>query len=468
MHRDPEFSRRTVLGGLATAAATAGLIQPAMAKELVVGFIYVGPKDDYGYNQAHAEAAAMLKKIPGVKIVEEEKVPETDDVSKTMESMIKLDGATLLFPTSFGYFDPYMLKMAVKYKDIQFRHCGGLWTNKDPMNTGSYFGYIGMGQYLNGIAAAYATKSKKLGFIAAKPIPQVLINVNSFALGARSVDPSITTTVIFTGEWSMPVKEAEAANSLIDQGSDVLTCHVDSPKVIMETAERRGIFVCGYHVDQAKLAPKGYLTGAEWNWITVYKQFLADEQGGKPLPNFVRGGLKEGFIKMSPYGPGLNAAGRKNVDAVKAEIMKGGYAVFKGPLKDNKGNEVIPAGKAFPETAVELESLNYLKRNQYERGHRRRRQPGCKAGRRRSNLQVAAIAGGAARAFGRSAGRGDLVLDFPVGAWSVANGLSRPGLARRVRQLVFVAKHAATRRALAADRIVRRSAGPTRTRGHRW
>ena len=181
-----------------------------------------GAKDDYGYNQAHAEAAAMLKKMPGVKIVEEEKVPETDDVSKTMESMIQLDGATLLFPTSFGYFDPYMLKMAAKYKNIQFRHCGGLWQkDKHPMNTGSYFGYIGMCQYLNGIAAAHATKTKKIGFIAAKPIPQVLINVNSFALGARSVDPSITTTVIFTGEWSMPVKEAEATNSLADQGIDV-------------------------------------------------------------------------------------------------------------------------------------------------------------------------------------------------------------------------------------------------------
>ena len=276
------------------------------AKQLVVGFIYVGPKDDYGYNQAHAEAAAMLKKIPGVKIVEEERVPETDDVSKTMESMIKLDGATLLFPTSFGYFDPYMLKMAAKYKDIQFRHCGGLWKkDKHPMNTGSYFGYIGMCQYLNGIAAAHATKTKKIGFIAAKPIPQVLINVNSFALGARSVDPSITTSVIFTGEWSMPVKEAEATNSLIGQGIDVVTCHVDGPKVIMETAERRGIYACGYHADQSKLAPKGYLTGAEWNWITVYKQFVGDAQGGKPIPNFIRGGLAEGFVKMSPYGPGL-------------------------------------------------------------------------------------------------------------------------------------------------------------------
>jgi simple sugar transport system substrate-binding protein len=364
MHDTPPLSRRSVLTGLGAAglaSATALATTPAFAKDLVVGFIYVGAKDDYGYNQAHAEAAAMLKKLPGVKIVEEEKVPETDDVSKTMESMIRMDGASLLFPTSFGYFDPYMLKMAAKYKSIQFRHCGGLWQkDKHPMNTGSYFGYIGMCQYLNGIAAAHATKSKKLGFIAAKPIPQVLINVNSFALGARSVDPSITTTVIFTGDWSMPVKEAEAANSLADQGIDVITCHVDGPKVIMETAERRGIFACGYHADQSKLAPKGYLTGAEWNWITVYKQFIADMQGGKPLPNFVRGGLKEGFVKMSAYGPGLNAAGRKNVDAVKAEILKGGFSVFKGPMKDNKGNVVIPAGKAYPETAVELESQNYL------------------------------------------------------------------------------------------------------------
>ena len=358
------LSRRRLLRGTAGAAGLAAIgltsEQARAAKDLTVGFIYVGPKDDYGYNQAHAEAAAMVKKMPGIKVVEEEKVPETDDVSKTMESMIKLDGATLLFPTSFGYFDPYVLKMATKYKDIQFRHCGGLWTNKDPMNAGSYFGYIGMCQYLNGIAAAHATKTKKLGFIAAKPIPQVLINVNSFALGARSVDPTITTSVIFTGEWSMPVKEAEATNSLIGQGIDVVTCHVDGPKVIIETAERRGIYTCGYHADQSKLAPKGYLTGAEWNWITVYKQFIADAQGGKPIPNFTRGGLAEGFVKMSPFGPALSEAGRKNVTAVKAEIMKGGYSVFKGPLKDNKGNVVVPAGKAYPETAIELESCNYL------------------------------------------------------------------------------------------------------------
>jgi simple sugar transport system substrate-binding protein len=365
MTERPGVSRRTLLqsAGLGAAAATLGapmISRRARAAELVIGFIYVGPKDDYGYNQAHAEAAAVLKKMPGIKIVEEEKVPETDDVSKTMESMIELDGASLLFPTSFGYFDPYMLKMAAKYPKVQFRHCGGLWTNKDPMNTGSYFGYIGMAQYLNGIVAGYTSKTKKLGFVAAKPIPQVLINVNSFALGARSVDPSITTQVIFTGDWSMPVKEAEATNSLADQGVDVVTCHVDGPKVLIETAERRGIYTCGYHANQSALAPKGYLTGAEWNWITVYKQFVGDMQKGKPLGNFVRGGLAEGFVKTSPYGPAVSAAAKAHTDKVKAEIMKGGYSVFKGPLKDNKGNTVVPAGKAYVETAIELESTNYL------------------------------------------------------------------------------------------------------------
>ncbi|WP_105400727.1 BMP family ABC transporter substrate-binding protein [Neorhizobium sp. T7_12] len=348
--------------GLA-AGAVPGLIGSRVMAQtaLTVGFIYVGPKDDYGYNQAHAEGAAVIKKMPGITLVEEENVPETVDVQKTMESMINLDGATLLFPTSFGYFDPHMLAMAAKYPKVQFRHCGGLWTEgKNPMNTGSYFGYIGQGQYLNGIAAAYATKSKKIGFVAAKPIPQVVQNINSFLLGARSVDPTITCQVIFTGEWSLAVKEAEATNALVDQGADVITCHVDSPKVVVETAARRGAFVCGYHADQSALAKDKYLTGAEWAWGNVYTNFIKAAQSGGKLGNFVRGGLKDGFVKMSPLGPAVSAEGRKNFEATLAEIMTGKFSVFKGPIKDNKGNVVVTAGKSFAEDAIELESMGYL------------------------------------------------------------------------------------------------------------
>lgn len=363
---DKPISRRSILKATAAGAAlgTASTLWPlrsAMAADMTVGFIYVGPKDDYGYNQAHAEAAAILKKTPGIKIVEEENVPETVAVQKTMQSMIELDGASLMFPTSFGYFDPHMVAMCAKYPKIQFRHCGGLWDKaKHPANAGSYFGYIGQAQYLSGIVAGHATKSKKIGFVAAKPIPQVLINVNSFLLGARSVDPSITCQVIFTGEWSLAVKEAEATNALIDQGVDVITCHVDGPKVVVQTAAGRGAFVTGYHANQAPLAPQKYLTGAEWNWIEIYKSFIAKAQAGAAPDNFVRGGLPDGFVKMSPYGPGVSEAARKNADAVKAEIMKGGYSVFKGSLKDNKGKEVIASGKSYVETAIELESMDYL------------------------------------------------------------------------------------------------------------
>jgi simple sugar transport system substrate-binding protein len=356
-------SRRNALKTLGGAGALAALGHPlasfAQAKPIVVGVIYVGPKDDFGWNQAQAEAAAQIKKLSGVKVVEEEKVPETADVQKSMLAMIKQDKATMLFPTSFGYFDPHILKVAGDNPGIRFAHCGGLWTEgKHPKNVASYFGYIDECQYLNGIAAGHVSKSKKIGFVAAKPIPQVLRNINAFILGAKSVDPSITCRVIFTGDWSMPVKEAEATNSLIDQGVDVVTCHVDGPKVVIETAEKRGAFTCGYHASQAKLAPKGYLTGAEWNWLTPYTKFVKAAQEGKPLENFMRGGLKDGFVKMSAYGKAAPEKARKNVDSVKAQMMKGDFVIFKAGMKDNKGNVVV--AKDSVQTELELEKMNYL------------------------------------------------------------------------------------------------------------
>ena len=158
--------------------------------------------------------------------------------------------------------------------------------------------------------------------------------------------------MIFTGDWSLPVKEAEAANSLIDQGVDVLTMHVDSPKVIVETAERRGIFVCGYHANQAALAPKGYLTGAEWNWGKVYTDYVKRCRPASSHEHLLRGGLKEGFVKTSPYGKAVSADAKKKADAVKAKMMDGTFVIFKGPLKDNTGKVVIAAGTEQKQTDV--------------------------------------------------------------------------------------------------------------------
>ncbi len=365
---DHSMNRRASLKSLAALGAAGtlgGLSSLAWAqKPLTVGVIYVGPRDDFGYNQAHAQAAAELKKMPGVKVVEEENVPETAAVQKSMTGMISQDGATLLFPTSFGYFDPHILALAPKNNAVRFSHCGGLWTEgKHPKNVSSFFGYIDECQYLNGVVAGHMTKSNKIGFVAAKPIPQVLRNINAFLLGARSVKPGITCSVIFTGDWSMPVKEAEATNSLADQGVDVFTMHVDGPKVVVETAAKRGKMVCGHHASQAKLAPNAYLTGAEWNWLTAYKTIIDAARDGKPHPNFLRGGLKEGYVKTSAYGSMVTDAAKKNADDIKSRMIAGSFDIFKGGtggLKDNKGNVVIAGGKTLKQTDLELEKMNYL------------------------------------------------------------------------------------------------------------
>ncbi len=236
------LSRRTLIKttalGLAGATLNIGTIGRALAaKDLTVGVVYVGARDDFGWNQAHAVAIQALKQVPGVKVVEEENVPETDAVSKSMESMINLDGAGLILATSFGYYTPFVVDLAKKYPDVEFRHAAPLWNkDKDPKNAGSYFGYLNQAHYVDGVAAGLCTKSNKIGFVAAKPIASVLSNINSVLLGARSTNPKAVVQVIFTGDWSMPVREAEAANALVDAGCDVITCHVDGPKVVIETA----------------------------------------------------------------------------------------------------------------------------------------------------------------------------------------------------------------------------------------
>ena len=340
------------------AASTTGATSKESSAPLTVGFIYVGSRSDFGYNQAHAKGASQLQ---GVTLREEENVPETVAVQKTMESMINLDGAKVLFPTSFGYFDPHILALANKYPEVSFLHCGGLYTEgKHPKNVGSYFGYIDEAEYVAGIVAGATSKTKKLGFIAAKPIPQVLRNINAYTLGARSVDPAVTVRVIFTGDWSLPVKEAEAANSLVDQGIDVLTAHVDSPKVVIESAERRGVYSTGYHASQAELAPKGYLTGAEWNWEKVYSAYIEKIKKGEPWEHLVRGGLKEGFVKLSPYGEAVSEETKKKADAAKAGLEAGTLVIFKGPLSSNDGKSILAAGASRGQTDIELEKMSYL------------------------------------------------------------------------------------------------------------
>jgi len=376
----PSFNRRQVIRGLIATGAfgvtsrlwtgctsTPNSVKSTpIEKTLTMGFIYVGPKDDYGYNQSHAQGKADASRLSGVKTVEEASVPETTAVEETMRNMIQQDGVQVLFPTSYGYYDPHILKLAKEFPDVQFFHPGALYKDGiHPKNVGSYLGYLTEPAYLAGIVAAHTSKTGKLGFVVPKPISIVLREVNAFALGARSVKPDLKVQAIFTGDWSLPVREAEATNSLIDQGADVIISRVDNLKVVMTTAEKRGVYSCGYHINQSSLAPKGFLTGVEWNWSKIYSNYAEMIRSGKTLtnggiPHMIRGGLKEEFCKLSPYGAAVSAEAQKASEAAKAKLLDGSLVIFKGELKDNKGNIVIPAGQQYTLQDPKLETIDWL------------------------------------------------------------------------------------------------------------
>ena len=325
----PSVTRRSLLkagsvaAGMFGTASGFGLRSATAAQSATVGWILVGPKNDFGFNQSHAEAIAKLRSTPGLKMLEEENVPETSAAEQTMESMINLDGASLLFLTSFGYYDPYMLRIAAKYPKVQFRHQGLLWDpTKAPDNAGSYFGYISEAIYASGVAAG--------------------------------------VQLIITGGWSLPTKEAEATNSLADAGVDVVGCHIDDLKVVLQTADQRGIHSCGLNTDQSSLAPKGYLTGALYAWDKPYGILVDDLLAARPLPHVVQGGFAEGFVKMGPFGASASPEVRAAVVKAAAGLTNGTLAVFTGPMKDNKGNVLLTAGQSLPVTDPGLAKMNYL------------------------------------------------------------------------------------------------------------
>jgi basic membrane protein A and related proteins len=343
------LSRRQMLLGAGNVVAMSALLTSApwrawaqAGSEITVGFIYAATRNDYGWNQAHAVAAQRISELPGVSLIEQERVPETAEVTRVMESMIQLDGAKVIFPTSFGFW-PFIQELAPKYPDVLFVHAGGLWKEGDHLNTIGYRGYMEEPHYLCGITAGRMTKTGKLGFIGSLPLYFIFNNCNGFTLGARSVNADATCNVVITGEWDNPVREADAVNALVDQGVDVIVANVDSPKVAVETAERRGIYSCGYHTDLSDLAPEGFLTGAEWNWAKG-GDFVQAWQTGGDYPNLYRGGFRQGMVELSPFGKAVPEEVRAEVLAAKQQFTDDTLKLYKGPLKDNQGNEVIAEG----------------------------------------------------------------------------------------------------------------------------
>jgi len=323
-----------------------------------VGFIFVGARDDYGYNQAaYIGSQAVEEAFPDMKVLRVENVPETAEAERVMEQMIK-DGAKIIFPTSYGHLDP-ALNVAKRHPDVAFFHQGGLKTAE---NLGTYFGTIYEPVYLAGVAAGKMTKTNKLGYIVSVPIPQVLLNVNAFQQGAKSVNPNVTTSVVFTGSWCDPGQQANAANSLIDGGADVLSQHQDCTKTIIETSERRGAMTVGYHADASSLAPEGWILGSVWNWpdlfVDMVKTAAEGDFTGSKYDGKYRGTLADNIVLTTGFGKNVPADVQALVEEKKQAMIDGTLHPFAGPVKDQSGAVRIADG-ANP-TVDELEATDYL------------------------------------------------------------------------------------------------------------
>jgi basic membrane lipoprotein Med (substrate-binding protein (PBP1-ABC) superfamily) len=329
--------------GLALAAGA------AKAEENKIGFIYVGPEADYGYNMSMDLGRKYLEEnIEGVETSYFENVPETAEVERVMERLIN-SGHGIIFATSYGYLD-YAISLGKKYPDVKFLHAGGLKTSE---NVGTYWADSDDGMYLAGIAAASKSETGKLGFVGAFQIPQIFRTINAFTLGAQSVNPDATVTIVWTGGWWEPQKEAEAVNAFADQGIDVIAEQVDSPITIAQTAEKRGVYIIGKDVNVMDRAPKAWLTGVSWHWGPMMTKMVEEIKAGTWKPSHVRGDLASGAAVLDPFGEAVPEEVRTKVLAIKEEILSGKKDIWAGPVIKQDDTEVVAPGSALGMEAVE-------------------------------------------------------------------------------------------------------------------
>jgi basic membrane protein A len=338
----------SLIGALALIAGACGEERgtaPGAAPEpkLIVGAVHVGSVDDAGYNQAqHEGLMAMKDAVPGVEVIEAENVPEGPDVTKVMQNMIN-EGATLIFPQSFGYMD-FALDLAKSNPDVVFEHPAGY---KVADNFGNYWAASDQLHYALGVAAGKMTESDKIAFIGAMPIPQVIYSLNAFHLGARSVNPDVTTIAIFTGSWSDPGKEAAATNSLADQGVDVIASLVDSPITVVQTSEQRGVWAIGYHsAAAAEFAPEYWISGVDFNWGPLFIKYAEQVLDGTWEPTFDRPGLDQEVARLAPFGPNVPEDVQSAVNEVVNDFISGDLkSPLTGPVYDQDGKLRIRDGK---------------------------------------------------------------------------------------------------------------------------
>jgi basic membrane protein A len=304
-------------------------------------FVYVGPVNDFGWSYAHDQGRIKMAETLGVETAYSELVAEGPDAARVIRDYAE-KGYSPIFATSFGYMDS-VIEVAQEYPDTVFEHATGY---KTADNVGIYDGRGYQGWYLAGIVAGSMTESNQLGYIAPYPIPEVVRNMNAFALGARSVNPEATVTPIWIFSWYDPPKERDAAQALYDAGIDVIARESDSVEPD-KLAQEQGIYAIGYNAVSADVAPDALLTAPIWNWDVYYTEAVQAVIDGTWTPEPVWWGIAEGLLDLAPIADFVPQEVKDLVEAEKARIVSGEFDVFVGPIKDNTGVERVKAGESM-------------------------------------------------------------------------------------------------------------------------
>ena len=343
---------RSTLGAVALLATAALAAAPPQAPAKV-GFVYVGPVGDAGWTFQHDLGRKQLEAALKGKVTTQfvENVPEGADSERVIREMAQ-SGAKVIFATSFGYMNP-ALNVAKQFPNTVFMHATGY---KTASNLGIYNGRFYEGRYLNGVVAGKLTKSNIAGVVASYPIPEVVMGINAFLLGMRSVNPKAEVRVVWVNTWFDPGKEREAALTLIAQGADMVTHETDSAAT-NQAAEEKGVKVFCYNSDESKYAPKAQLGGTILTWGDYYTKVVNEVLAGTWKAGSVWGGLRDGFIKMAPLSPAVPKAVQDQVKQLEAQIVAGKFHPFTGPVVDQEGKVRVPAGQVISDH--DLEKMDY-------------------------------------------------------------------------------------------------------------
>ncbi len=338
--------RRLLLASGLAGSAQALLPQSVFAADkLKIGFVYSGPVSDSGWTYQHDLGRKMVEKEFGNKVetVFVEKVPESADAERVIRDLIA-NGCSMIFTTSFGFMNP-TIQVAADFPKVVFEHCSGY---KTAPNVGIYQTRFYEGAYLLGILAGMKTKSNVLGYVAPFPIPEVIRNLDSFVLGARSVNPKVTAKVVWVNTWYDPSKEQEAAQTLINQGADMLYQNTDSTAVV-QLAEAKGVYAFGQDSDMSRFGPRSHLSGNTLNWGVYYVHKVRQMLDGKWKSEDTKWGMKEGIVQVVAPNKEVPPAALAKFEKTKADILAGKFHPFTGPITDPDGKVRVAAGKVLGE-----------------------------------------------------------------------------------------------------------------------